>query len=390
MVVGSSTAALRLRFASASCPNGSGLVAALAVNTFLWWKSSESREHYSACEANAPTEGSSSKQSTAGEKQHLGVNAHAQGKFYGQIPARQLLKPRAPYPLWDYNWDGKGMRRQSQALGTDSEGGTLAVKAAMHDHGAISDGGLVDPPPVDNDQEHRLKSNGVTRHIILIRHAQYDESYYTFGQLTDLGRRQSDLTGKRLAEMLKGVDDTFGPCEISAIHVSRETPARETAEIISQHLPNVIQTEPDYLLDEGFPAQIIPIRHGLDIEQEMDEDHGRIEEAYHKYFWREDELNYPSNEHAVETNGDGDEHSSPQSQHRFEVIVGHGNVIRYFFCRALQLPPEAWLRLSLFNCSLTYLMIKPNGIVSCRLLGDIGHLGHGHTSFSSSYGLAWS
>lgn len=42
-------------------------------------------------------------------------------------------------------------------------------------------------------------------------------------------------------------------------------------------------------------------------------------------------------------------------QHEFEIIVCHANVIRYFFCRALQLPPEAWLRLCTFNCSLTYL-----------------------------------
>ena len=43
------------------------------------------------------------------------------------------------------------------------------------------------------------------------------------------------------------------------------------------------------------------------------------------------------------------------SKYEFEIIVYHTNVIRYFVCRALQLPPEAWLRLCTFNCSLTYI-----------------------------------
>ena len=80
----------------------------------------------------------------------------------------------------------------------------------------------------------------------------------------------------------------------------------------------------------------------------------------------------------------------PPPNHKFDIIVCHGNVIRYFACRALQLPPEAWLRLSVFNCSITYLMIKPNGYVSCRMIGDIGHLGYKETTFSGAHGLVWS
>jgi serine/threonine-protein phosphatase PGAM5 len=72
------------------------------------------------------------------------------------------------------------------------------------------------------------------------------------------------------------------------------------------------------------------------------------------------------------------------------VIVGHGNVIRYFVCRALQLPPEAWLRMSIFNGSITYIMIQPNGYVTIRLLGDTGHLPYEETTFSGSHGWNWS
>lgn len=76
-------------------------------------------------------------------------------------------------------------------------------------------------------------------------------------------------------------------------------------------------------------------------------------------------------------------------QHEFEIIICHANVIRYFFCRALQLPPEAWLRLCTFNCSLTYLTIRPTGTVSCRMLGDIGHLPYELNTFSGHTGFNW-
>ena len=83
------------------------------------------------------------------------------------------------------------------------------------------------------------------------------------------------------------------------------------------------------------------------------------------------------------------EEPRPKVKHEFEIIVCHANVIRYFFCRALQLPPEAWLRLCTFNCSLTYLTVRPTGTVSCRMLGDIGHLPYGMSTFSMHPGFNW-
>lgn len=63
-----------------------------------------------------------------------------------------------------------------------------------------------------------------------------------------------------------------------------------------------------------------------------------------------------------------------EEQHTFEIIVGHVNVFRYFVMRALQLPPEAWLRLRGDNCSITELIIRPNGVVVLARFGDTGHL----------------
>ncbi len=42
--------------------------------------------------------------------------------------------------------------------------------------------------------------------------------------------------------------------------------------------------------------------------------------------------------------------------------------------RALQLPPEAWLRTAAYNASITILEIYPSGRVSLRCFGDVGHL----------------
>jgi len=42
--------------------------------------------------------------------------------------------------------------------------------------------------------------------------------------------------------------------------------------------------------------------------------------------------------------------------------------------RALQFPPEAWLRLSLNHASITWLYIRPDGRVGLRTLGDAGFM----------------
>jgi len=47
-------------------------------------------------------------------------------------------------------------------------------------------------------------------------------------------------------------------------------------------------------------------------------------------------------------------------------------IMTYF--RALQFPPEAWLRMSLHNSSLTWIAIRPSGRVVLRALGDCGHI----------------
>jgi serine/threonine-protein phosphatase PGAM5 len=279
---------------------------------------------------------------------------------------RQIRTPQIPYPAWDYNWDDKMTSISS-------------------------------PESVSTAQGLReSKAQGKTRHIILVRHGQYDETHKEDGQriLTPLGRRQAVKTGQRLAILARGgmggMEERFdAPCNIKAIHQSDMARAKETASLIASWLPGVPLNDPDPRLNEGIPAPMIPLRPDVgNVEKLVDDDRGRIEEAFQKYIYRSEAMPLSSPE-AEESGKGGVSVDANQVEQEFEVIVCHGNVIRYFFCRALQLPPEAWLRLSVFNCSLTYLMIHPNGYVQARMLGDVGHLDYDDTTFSGSHGFNW-
>jgi len=278
--------------------------------------------------------------------------------FHGLFPLKHLWKPQKEYPIWDNNWDGK----------EDKEG-----------------------------SKRHIRREGVTRHIILVRHGQYDETHKEDEKriLTELGRNQADLTGRRIEEMIKGIDEKFGPCAVKILRVSNMARAKETADIIAKHLPDVERASPDPLLNEGYPCHVIPGGAATETALYRYEDgHPRIEKAFKTYFYRAPFP--PKHNNDVDTTSEAPnpqeekkEELATHPKHEFEIIVCHANVVRYFFCRALQLPPEAWLRLCTFNCSLTYLTVRPTGSVSCRMLGDIGHLGYANSTFSGHHGFNW-
>jgi hypothetical protein len=68
------------------------------------------------------------------------------------------------------------------------------------------------------------------------------------------------------------------------------------------------------------------------------------------------------------------EQQQQQQRPRAEILVCHGNVIRFFALRALQLPPEAWLRLVVAHASITTISITAEGDVLLSGLGEAGHL----------------
>lgn len=197
-----------------------------------------------------------------------------------------------------------------------------------------------------NEQKAKIKSRAV-RHLILIRHGQYNLDGPTDKEkkLTDLGRIQADLTGRRLAAL---------NIKFDLLVRSTMTRAQETADIIQKHLSSDLEIKDCQLLEEGAPIPPEPpVGHWKPAPLQFFQDSARIEAAFRKYFYRA---------------------PPEQTEDSYTILVCHANVIRFFVCKALQFPPEAWLRISLNHSSITRISIMPNGNVVLRSLGDTGHM----------------
>ncbi|KAJ8931339.1 hypothetical protein NQ314_015748 [Rhamnusium bicolor] len=208
----------------------------------------------------------------------------------------------SPYAKWDENWDHrspKHMRIAREILNEKEENQI-------------------------NEERESLKPKAY-RHLILIRHGQYNLQGQTDEQriLTKLGRLQADYTGKRL----KDLDFPY----TDMVPVTNCDLLREGAPIPPE--PPVGRYKPELY--------------------KFYQDGSRIEAAFRKYFHRAE----PS-----------------QEKDSYTLLVCHANVIRYFVCRALQVPAEAWLRLSLNHASITWITITPNGRCVLRVFGDTGHM----------------
>ncbi|MGH2522771.1 MAG: histidine phosphatase family protein [Anaerolineales bacterium] len=182
------------------------------------------------------------------------------------------------------------------------------------------------------------------RILILVRHGQYDSEMHPAdglgGSLTALGKRQARLIARRLSAL-----------PIRVIHHSTLRRARETAEIISARFSDV-PLRPSRLLCECTPC--IPLgftEHFSHLSPETIEQEGQqAQRAFEKYF------------------------RQARRGERHEVVVCHGNIIRYFVCRALQVPPEAWANTDIHHCGLSQVEIRPDGRVKLISHNDTGHL----------------
>lgn len=218
----------------------------------------------------------------------------------------------------------------------------------------------------DWDRRADRGGDGPIRHIILVRHGQYETSTREQG-LTALGREQARLVGQRLASW--GVP-------FKAVHQSNLLRARQTAEIISSCLgASTPLLPPDEALNEGCPIEPVPaIPDYSPPAARITADQRRIEGAFATYFGRK-----PPPLQDTATPGKAPQPPAPALAHanargEWEVVVCHSNVIRFFFMRVLQLPPDAWNRLLTIHTGITHVVIHPDGRCSCFGFGDCGHL----------------
>ena len=182
------------------------------------------------------------------------------------------------------------------------------------------------------------------RTVYLIRHGDYDhedESDPDIGKaLVPLGVAQARLVGARLRGL---------PVEMTSLHSSTMTRARETALVIGEEFPD-LELETSRLLRECTPPtwreDVMADEDPADVEACTKQ----LEEAFPIY---------------LAPSPDADRH---------DIIVCHGNVIRYFVTKVLRVDTAAWLGMSIGNCSLTVITIKADGSMKLLSYGDVGHI----------------
>lgn len=226
---------------------------------------------------------------------------------------------------WNHNWDYREPKSLVRPLKTSTP-----------------------TPEQENEYNKKLEAvrPTITRHIFLVRHGEYLDigDSDSDKHLTEVGRKQAKYTGERLKSL--GI-------KWDRVIASTMTRAQETAKIVTGVLGCTI-TENCNLIREGAPIPPEPpVGHWKPEASQFFRDGPRIEAGFRKYFHRAD---------------------IKDKKDTYTLIVGHGNVIRYIVCRALQFPPEAWLRISLNHGSITWITILPSGRVTLRNLGDSGHI----------------
>jgi serine/threonine-protein phosphatase PGAM5 len=179
------------------------------------------------------------------------------------------------------------------------------------------------------------------RTLVLVRHGAYDidatQRTPDGPGLVSLGIAQARLTAARLHAL---------PEVPKVIVASSLRRARETAAVLHETLPDVQLGLSDALREctpRAAGTARVPAETALACEQQLDA-------AFAKFF-------VPA-AGAAET----------------DVLVCHGNVIRYFVMKALGVDATHWLQMTVGNGSLTVIRVDPNGVFQVLSVGDVGHL----------------
>lgn len=185
------------------------------------------------------------------------------------------------------------------------------------------------------------------RHITLVRHGQYTRTDEVGGgDLTDIGIKQAGHAGRALEEQYP----------ITALYSSTLRRAITTAHIIANQQPDVRGfVQQDILCEAVFhvpensktlQAQFADISPEMITAQRI-----RVAHAYDTF--------------VKPALGEADEH---------DVIVTHGNVIRYFVMRVMNAPIELWANIDVYHTGLTRLLVYPSGHAKLITHNEIAHL----------------
>lgn len=182
------------------------------------------------------------------------------------------------------------------------------------------------------------------RTLYLVRHGAYlrtsDAEDYTGNALIPLGIAQARMAGDRLRSL---------PVTMDAIYSSTMTRARQSGKVIAESFPHLS------LEQSALIAECTPTTRRQDIMEELEEGEAKecedqLDQAFIEFF-------KPSLEGS-----------------RHEVLVFHGNAIRYLVTRILAVDTEAWLGMGIGHASITVVQVKPDGALKLLSYGDVGHI----------------
>jgi serine/threonine-protein phosphatase PGAM5 len=180
-------------------------------------------------------------------------------------------------------------------------------------------------------------------YLYLIRHGAYDRDDKADERVANglnvLGHEQADLVGRRLAAL---------PVRMTSIVSSDYTRARETADDIGRILN--LPVERDSLLHECTPTTTRADLLRDNTTAEIAACDANLEAAWAKY---------------VRPASDGDAR---------DLLVCHGNVIRWFVAKALGGDSQVWATMDIANASITVLAVRGDGSLKLCSFSDVGHV----------------
>jgi len=184
--------------------------------------------------------------------------------------------------------------------------------------------------------------SGAPHTLYLVRHGAYVPDRNADPKLgpglTPLGISQARLIAARLSGSAVAFDSMTSSTLLRA---------RETAAVMHETLANVPLAQSS-LISECTP----PVFESADDDatRQRTECAKQLDQAFAEFF------------------------TAANGAARNDILVAHGNVIRYLIVKALKVDPRAWIGMSVAHASLTVIQVQPDGSMKVLAVGDSGHI----------------
>ncbi|AYU83783.1 phosphoglycerate mutase family member 5, putative [Leishmania donovani] len=295
-----------------------------------------------------------------GSAAHISANGLANHLFdEDPLPTKEELQYVKTWGVpWVEDWDRPGNRGIRADRSASHQRQVIMIRHGQYGNEGVNDDKIHRLTPLG---ERQARETGVYLRRLFEEsdkrkklNAIYRQARRAYKQAKNDGASEEQLTQleRKMDEarlVLCGAGGILVDAMPMAVHVSDMTRAKQTADLILEAFPEDVRLRKDVdpQLRERIPCAVQPVRPFTPSAEDM-----HVAEAvFERYF-----------------------HRPVESGTSVEIIVGHANMIRYLTMRALQLPPEAWLRTSLPHCSVTTITIRGTGHVSLVGMGSYGHL----------------